>query len=223
VSSVLNEAVRNHLAWFGRTRRRVDLEGATLFLGAGDGVLAFPRPDGDLEGAVELACSAGVRELGCWAAAPDAALGARLAGLGFQDGWQPHWMGTDPSDPVEPPVYIDETTACVPGLPYAGPGHDAALGGEVRHLVAREGDAIVGHVVLNVEGTSGGIYDMGVTQVARGRGHGSALTRGALGRAAALGCTTVTLNATPAGERVYLSVGFRSLGRGMTWWLFPGR
>ena len=67
----------------------------------------------------------------------------------------------------------------------------------------------------------GGIYDMGVLPDARRRGFGRALTLAALARARTLGCTSVTLNATGAGEPLYRSVGFESLGLGMTWWLFP--
>lgn len=43
----------------------------------------------------------------------------------------------------------------------------------------------------------------------------------ALARARVESCTSVTLNATGDGEPVYRKVGFRSLGLGMTWWLFP--
>jgi len=81
--------------------------------------------------------------------------------------------------------------------------------------------AIVGHVVLDVDGDQGGIYDMGVIPAARRRGHGRALTLAALARARDAGCAGVTLNATGEGEPLYRSVGFDSLGRGMTWWLFP--
>jgi ribosomal protein S18 acetylase RimI-like enzyme len=89
--------------------------------------------------------------------------------------------------------------------------------------VARDGDAIAGHVVLHVEGESGGIYDMGVLPRARRRGHGTALTLTAVTAAHELGCSSVTLNATGEGEPLYRSVGFASLGHGMTWWLFPRR
>jgi len=50
---------------------------------------------------------------------------------------------------------------------------------------------------------------------------GEALTIAALARARDLGCAGVTLNATAEGELLYRSVGFHSLGLGMTWWLFP--
>jgi ribosomal protein S18 acetylase RimI-like enzyme len=195
-----------------------------VFLGDGDGMLAFPRSDGDLSTAVRLALESGVAEVGCWALAPDEELGRRLAALGFHDGWQPHWMGVDPvpSDPTDRPV--SETAECDRALPYASPSHEAALGLEdVHHFVVREGTAVVGHAVLNVVGDSGGIYDMGVAAPARRRGHGRALVLEALAHAADLGCRSVTLNATADGELLYQSVGFESLGKGMTWWLSPRR
>jgi GNAT superfamily N-acetyltransferase len=220
---VLRDAARNHRAWFGRGRELVELDGASLFLGSGDAVLAFPRSDGDLSAAVELARASGVDEIGCWALAPDDDLGARLKKLGFQDGWQPHWMGIDPRIQLEPPGHaVEETIECAGWLPYSSAHHEQVVGDDVHHFVAFADGAPVGHAVLNVERESGGIYDMGVTPTARRQGYGRALTLAALGCAQEEGCTSVTLNATGEGEPVYRAVGFESLGLGMTWWLFPG-
>jgi ribosomal protein S18 acetylase RimI-like enzyme len=166
---------------------------------------------------VTLACAAGAREIGCWAVEPDEELGARLTALGFQDGWQPHWMGIDPSETRDEPAGpVEESSECSRELPYS---HERA--DDLLHLVAREGATLVGHTVLNVDGGAAGLYDMGVLPRARRRGHGRALTLAALARARDLGCANVTLNATAEGELLYRSVGFRSLGLGMTWWLFP--
>jgi GNAT superfamily N-acetyltransferase len=193
----------------------------TVFVGRGDAVLAFPESGADLAGAVALARAAGAREVGCWALEPDDELGARLTALGFRDGWQPHWMGIDPREAGEEAAYpIEESSECRRELPYWSQAHEHA-GGDVHHLVAREGGALVGHTVLNVDGDSAGLYDMGVLPRARRRGYGRALTIAALARARDLGCASVTLNATAEGELLYRSVGFRSLGLGMTWWLFP--
>jgi len=179
--------------------------------------VAFPEPGADLGGAVALARAAGAREVGCWALEPDDELGARLTALGFQDGWQPHWMGIDPRETREEPAHpVEESSDCSRELPYS---HERA--DDLRHLVVREGATLVGHTVLNVDGDSAGLYDMGVLPRARRRGYGRALTLAALARARDLGCANVTLNATAEGELLYRSVGFRSLGLGMTWWLFP--
>ena len=219
---MLADAASSHRSWFGRCREQVDLDGVTVFLGERAAVLAFPDSTGDLDAAVRVAREAGVREIGCWSLHPDEVLGRRLLELGFQDGWQPHWMGLDPSRGVgEPEHEVEETTHCSRDLPYASAEHESVLGGDVHHFVVRDGATIVGHVVLDVDGAVGGIYDMGVLPSARRGGLGRALTLAALARARVAGCASVTLNATGEGEPLYRSVGFESLGLGMTWWLFP--
>ena len=221
---MLADAAANHLSWFGRGRERFDLDGITLFIGAGHAVLAFPRRDADLAQAVARAREAGVAEVGCWALEPDGELGDQLRRLGFQDGWQPHWMSVDPRVPRDAPGHpIERSGDCDPELPYASPQHRQMLAGDVQHLVARQGGQIVGHVVLNVHEKTGGIYDMGVLPSARNQGYGLALTLAALETARHMRCATVTLNATGEGQPVYRRAGFESLGHGMTWWLFPRR
>jgi len=218
---VLADAARNHLSWFGRHRQRLDLGGLAVFVGRSDAVIAFPDGDADLTGAVRLAREAGLAEVGCWSLEPDGALGSRLSKLGFQDGWQPHWLGIDVTQPPRDPAYqVDEAPVCNRELPYWSELHERTADG-VHHLMVREGSRITGHTVLNVEGDSGGIYDMGVLPSARRRGYGRSLTLAALARAHLAGCTSVTLNATHEGELLYRNIGFESLGHGMTWWLFP--
>jgi GNAT superfamily N-acetyltransferase len=217
---VLQDVERNHRSWLGRSREQVELAGVTLLLGATHATLAFPVPDADLETAVRTAVDHGFGEVGCWSLAPDDRLGERLRGLGFQDGWQPHWMGIDPGRPPDLSARhaVERNDECSPRLPY---GHGAPLDDVARHFVARDGATLAGHVVLHVEGATGGVYDMGVAPGHRRRGYGTALTLAVLGAADELGCTSVTLNATSEGEPLYRSVGFASLGHGMTWWLFP--
>ena len=224
VAVIGGDPASSHRSWFGRSRDHVEVDGVDVFIGADDAVLAFPRPDADLAAAVDLALEAQVREASCWALAPDDDLGGRLHTLGFQDGWAPHWMGIDPRDAAPPPdSVVEETTECADTVPYASGEHRRVLGGDVRHFVVRDEGIIVGHAVLDVDGESAGIYDMGVVPRARRRGHARALTLAALAAARGAGCTGVTLNATGEGEPVYRGVGFESLGWGMTWWLFPGR
>lgn len=219
--SVLRDVERNHRSWFARGRETIDLDGVTLYLGPTDATLGFPRSDADLETGVRRAVERGVSGIGCWALEPDESLGSRLLALGFQDGWQPHWMGVEPARrTVLPEHSAEESDECSAALPY---GHDPTPSDVARHLVVRDRAALVGHVVLHVDEDSGGIYDMGVAQRARRRGHGTALTLAAVAAAHDLGCSSVTLNATAEGEPLYRSAGFTSLGYGMTWWLFPRR
>ena len=91
------------------------------------------------------------------------------------------------------------------------------------HFAAHENGALVGHAVLNVAGATAGVYDMGVAERYRRRGHGLALVRAAIARAGELGCSSVTLNATGEREQMYRRSGFASLGLGMTWWMVPQR
>ena len=104
--------------------------------------------------------------------------------------------------------------------------NDAAKGaGERYQRVAeemrREAERATKAAREKVDGAVAGIYDMGVLSSARRRGLGRALTLAAVARAREAGCASVTLNATGEGEALYRSVGFESLGLGMTWWLFP--
>src|SRR5262245_925246 len=148
---MLVDAERNHESWFGRGRERVELEGVSIFLGSGDAVLAFPGRDADLSGAVRLTREAGAKEVGCWALTPEVALGERLHRLGFQDGWEPHWMGIDPHARDASPAYpVEHTTECERELPYYSPHHELVLGGDVHHFIVRDGARTVGHAVLNI-------------------------------------------------------------------------
>jgi GNAT superfamily N-acetyltransferase len=223
VGPMLADVVTNHESWLRRRRERIELDGVTLLLGSAEAAIAFPPAGSDPAAAVARAVDAGVRELGCWAAAPDAELGRRLLQLGFQDGWQPHWMGREPGPDVDGPAAA-ESAECRAALPYGSDAHRAILGEPgVHHFAAREDGAVVGHAVLNVAGATAGVYDMGVADRYRRRGHGLALARAAIARAGELGCSSVTLNATGEGEPLYMRAGFASLGLGMTWWLFPQR
>ena len=62
-------------------------------------------------------------------------------------------------------------------------------------------------------GTDCGIYNVETLEHARRRGLATALTALHLHEAVARGCHTASLQATPAAERLYTSVGFRDLGR----------
>src|SRR6476619_2071389 len=223
VGPMLADVVTNHVSWLGRRCERIELDGVTLLLGPAEAAIAFPPAGSDPAAAVARAVDAGARGIGCWAVAPDEELGRRLRHLGFQDGWQPHWMGIEPGSAIDGPAAA-ESAECSDFLPYGSAAHRAVLGEPgVHHFAAHENGAVIGHAVLNVAGVTAGVYDMGVAARYRRRGHGLALARAAIARAGELGCSSVTLNATGEGEPMYSGAGFVSLGLGMTWWMFPQR
>ena len=57
------------------------------------------------------------------------------------------------------------------------------------------------------------IYSLMTSEAARRRGIGTAVTAALLANAAARGCVTASVQATPMAEGVYAAAGFRSLGR----------
>jgi GNAT superfamily N-acetyltransferase len=198
---------------------------------ASEVLLPFPRraTPTAVAGVVDWARAAGCRTAGCWLTGLEhtPALDARLAAHGFEEGWRPHWMALDldAAAPPSPDALVRETSEVPEWDPY-GQALLALTRGARRRawlVAAREEDGqLAGFCWLHVRGGRGevaGLFDLVVFDTFRGRGLGQALTAAACARAAALGCRWVTLNATPAGERVYAPMGSRSLGHGRTWWL----
>lgn len=80
-------------------------------------------------------------------------------------------------------------------------------------LLARlDGETIGSAYGFDLDGNCG-VYNVSTLEHARRRGIGTALTALALHDAAARGCRTATLQATPMAERIYAAIGFRDLGR----------
>jgi GNAT superfamily N-acetyltransferase len=80
-------------------------------------------------------------------------------------------------------------------------------------LVARlDGESVSTAVAFDHDGDCG-IYDVATLEQARNRGLATALTALQLHDAITRGCRTASVQSTPMGERVYLAVGFRDLGR----------
>ncbi|HEY0278993.1 MAG TPA: GNAT family N-acetyltransferase [Solirubrobacterales bacterium] len=161
---------------------------------------------------------------GIWSVGRNDDLGVRLVARGYEWGWRPHWTGVDLDDePLALPRLAAESgfevePAAPPfakTLPY---GDDPPLPAEAIQLGVRLREKTIGRVVVLPHEGVAGIYSMGVAPKARGRGIGLALTRAALRVAWEAGCRAAALNATAAGERLYLRAGFRSLGWGQTWW-----
>jgi GNAT superfamily N-acetyltransferase len=202
-------------------------------------VFAFPRLSGDrLDDLLpRFLDDADAVEASCWSRLPTEPrdLGETLLAAGFRDGWQARWMAVEllsaaDDVPAPPGVRIEvvESGWIQADVPYDGPGltalRERLTGGRpqrVWHVAARRGSRAVGHAMLNV--TTGylgvaGVYDMGVAPDERRRGIGSALVRAVLALGRAAGCEVATLNATPDGERLYATLGFRLVGVAQTWW-----
>ena len=107
--------------------------------------------------------------------------------------------------------------------PLAWPGYlamlelpPALLAGrtyDFRLLAARvDGAEVAAAMAFDHEGDCG-IYNVGTLEAHRRRGLATALMALMLRDAAARGCTTASVQATPMAEGVYASVGFRDLGR----------
>ena len=67
-----------------------------------------------------------------------------------------------------------------------------------------------------------GLYGIGTPPEHRGRGYGSALTVAGIDWGAAQGATVAVLQASPMGEPVYRSLGFRTVFEVNAWSLSPG-
>jgi ribosomal protein S18 acetylase RimI-like enzyme len=225
-AALIRAAAANHRSWFRRLARArgggVERAGGVeLIVGGGSATLAFPRSR-RVDAAVARIRELGVREAGCWSAAPDRDLGTRLIARGFGWGWQPHWMALDL---VRLPL-LDARNDVRIG--YAEIPDDVPYGGDpdappAVHLSIAVDGHIAGHAAMNPWRGVAGIYSMGVSPAHRRQGIGRALTIAACRIAAERDCTHATLNATGEGELLYRAVGFESLGWGQTWWYSPGR
>ncbi len=113
-------------------------------------------------------------------------------------------------------------------LPYTSPWQAQATlrlardqPDDVALLVAVVDGAIVGRAVLSCRDTSigrtAGVYDLGVVPAWQRRSIGRQLMHALLVAAVDRGASLATLNATPAGERLYRALGFAEVGEGQTW------
>lgn len=233
-AQLVRAAACNHGSWFrataavtgGRAMRTRGLRWVAPPPG-GEAMLPFPRRASRPALDAMLAWCRGhdVAGIGCWSTGlePTTRLAARLVARGFEWGWQAHWMAIElaalPLDESDPRVSI---AIVVPEYGDHGKRLMELTAGRFWHAVARVDGEYAGHAWAHVTGGalgSAGIYDVEVPTRWRRRGLGRALTL-AVGRAAAsAGATVATLNATGPGELLYAALGFRSLGRGQTWWI----
>jgi ribosomal protein S18 acetylase RimI-like enzyme len=111
--------------------------------------------------------------------------------------------------PADWPAYLRYLEAF--GVP---PGLLAGVDPGAFHLlIARLGGENVATALAFDLGGDRGIYNVSTLEHARRRGLASALTALLVHDAAARGCRTASLQATPMAERLYAALGFRDLGR----------
>lgn len=162
---------------------------------------------------------------------PPTRLGARLFARGVGPNWEPHWMWCElchlQSNHERKPNF--EIRILMEGVSEFDNKLDPTIAAlakaqprRVWHLEAFQQGLRVGGCILNVTTGKhgvGGLFDMWVATEARRQGIGTALTQATCELARQLGCLHVVTNATEMGEPVYRRVGFRSMGRGYTWYL----
>lgn len=188
---------------------------------SGELMLNFPRSLelAAVERGIAFARDHGAHIVGAWLSSETDP--ATLVEAGFQRGWEPWWMAASlaaiaPAD--------DPRVALSTDVPEYGPGGRRLLSlaeGErpsAWHAVARIDGSLAGRAWSFVAGSRAGVYDMEVWPQYQRRGLGRALLREVCDAARAAGATTVTLNATPAGEKLYSAEGFVRVGEGITYW-----
>ena len=90
---------------------------------------------------------------------------------------------------------------------------DAVRGPDVRAVVARQRGLPVGAAMVVASGAVAGIQLVGTIPGARGQGIGELCTRWAVGTGFDLGATAIVLEASEAGEPLYLRLGFVEVSR----------
>ncbi|MGZ8579432.1 MAG: GNAT family N-acetyltransferase [Actinomycetota bacterium] len=86
-----------------------------------------------------------------------------------------------------------------------------------RHYLARLDGAWAGASTLSVGGGVAGLANIAAVPEARGRGVGTAAAAAALMDATSLGLGVAALSAVPLGRPVYEKLGFRTVGRHLTY------
>jgi hypothetical protein len=216
----------------GATVRRLDGVAAAVFPVAPErSVYNNALLDRDLDAvrrvravdAMEAAyASAGVERFAAWVHETDAPMQAELAGRGYTVAESTRAMAMSLADTVPPPaaashavaplswpdyVHHLETLGLPPGLLA---GTDPAA---FQVLAARVGGEPAATAIAFDHDGDCGVFNVSTLAPLRRRGLGTTITACLLRDAAARGCTTASLQATPMAERVYAAVGFRDLGR----------
>ncbi|GGM08113.1 GNAT family N-acetyltransferase [Nakamurella endophytica] len=149
---------------------------------------------------------------------------APLEQVGFERGWSPWWMAAQLVDvPAEADqrVRLQLETDDYQGE-HAAYGRLLALAREqptrAWYAGAHVDGRFAGHAWSFVDGELAGVFDMEVWPPFRLRGLGTALLAAVCAGARRAGARHAVLNATPDGELLYRTAGFRRIGDGVTWW-----
>jgi ribosomal-protein-alanine N-acetyltransferase len=186
---------------------------------------------------------AGTADVLIWSITPQRSLDRILSAHGACDHFTPQWMTRRTSDPLpdapEPAATVrlatpDDLSGMLAArdLPYHSPWQvrsslhlttSPATRADVAVVIAITSGDIVGRGVMSISSSHGlrtaGVYDVGVSPASQRRGIGRAMMRAMLDVARGRDADLLTLNATPAGERLYRSLGFEDAGGGQTWLL----
>lgn len=148
---------------------------------------------------------------------------APLADAGFERGWTPRWMAAPCADvgPAhDPRVELLNRLDADPGA-WPAPAMTAVSPQDTWYAAARVDGVVAGRAWSHLAGSLAGVFDMDVWPPHGRQGLGTGLLRAVCAAAAGAGATHAVLNATPDGERLYRTCGFRCIGDGSTWWLHP--
>jgi ribosomal protein S18 acetylase RimI-like enzyme len=184
-----------------------------------------------------------------WSAEANAEADILLLTRGCRDSFRPRWMRRNLAEPLPVPRLPPdiellpatprhrESLLAAGNVPYVSRNQIprildlATAETRPRHtwlLLARRkrrGSAakIVGAGILHLSDVDGecvgGLYNLGVDPAWQRQGIGTALTAELCRIARDEGATSLLLNATPAGERIYRALDFAVIGDGQTWFL----
>jgi GNAT superfamily N-acetyltransferase len=177
------------------------------------------RPDA-LDAMEAAYASAGVHRFAAWVHESDGAMCAALEARGYAVAEATRAMGMRLSELRLPRPQLDlappDWAAYVRHLVAAGVPDGLLAGVDPRpfHVVLARGDGEIVGTALGFDlAGDRGVFNVSTLEHARRRGLGTALTAHLLHDAAARGCRTASLQATPMAERIYAAAGFRDLGR----------
>jgi ribosomal protein S18 acetylase RimI-like enzyme len=161
--------------------------------------------------------AAGIDRYSAWVHESDEGMRAELAGRGYTVDESTRAMG----------MSLDDMSIALPDLDLGPPdwaevvrilGVPAGLlGGADPHafhvLVARlAGENVATGLAFDHDGDCG-VFNVTTLEAARRNGLGTALTARLVHDAIERGCSTASLQSTGIAEKVYMSIGFRDLGR----------